>query len=310
MNTEMRHGRYFESGRKLFFGYIPVAELRGTWFQMGRQYGALQKEELVRVLRFAEKNPESSGRTGSGISGLKRFDEFYRGMAETCGLSFEQLRTVCSLEPVRRKPSDGGDPSACAVWGGKTPDGKVLLGRNYDSLPEFAEILDTLVLTVFHPADGANAVAMFNWTGCLYLTAGMNETGLSLNLGDGAFADAESGRIRTGWLLWEFLLNGNDLAALRRGFAACRPDASCLVGSADKNRAEIIDWRADEPSEASGAAPNADFPACAEKYKTDRTLFQIAAVPAEQSWYVKLKGQPEWTEIPLMNLLKGNGELA
>ena len=44
--------------------------------------------------------------------------------------------------------------------------------------------------------------------------------------------------------------------------------------------------------------------------KVSGTLFQIVAEPADQTWHVKLKNQPDWTEIPLMNLLKGNGELA
>ena len=39
------------------------------------------------------------------------------------------------------------------------------------------------------------------------------------------------------------------------------------------------------------------------------TLFQVIAVPAEQKWYVKTKNMDDWAEIPLMNILKGNGEL-
>ena len=44
--------------------------------------------------------------------------------------------------------------------------------------------------------------------------------------------------------------------------------------------------------------------------KVGGTLFQIIAAPQEQTWYVKLKNQPDWSEIRLTNLLKGNGELA
>ena len=380
MGTEIRHDRYFESGRKFYCGNIPVVELRGSWFQMGRQYGALLKDELVRVLRFAEKNPEGFFRIGQlggrGISGLKRFDEFYRGMTETSGLTFEQLRTVCSVELIwldrmtgnLRGVFDGGRCSSLAVWGENTSDGHVLFGRNYDWLPDFTEILDTLVLAVFHPADGANAVAMFNWTGCLYLTTGMNENGLFLELNSGAFADAsvESGRIHNTWLLWEFLLNASDFAALQEGFATCRSAASYLIGAADADRAEVIEWhtrelpkaaphedcllaaanhftspgwtntplaescgeassikrranllaRAQESLEKNGKTGPAEMTAILDKTvdeggaKVAGTLFQIVAAPAAQTWYVKLKNEPGWTEIPLMNLLKGNGELA
>ena len=380
MITAIRHDRYFENGRKFCCGGIPVAELRGSWFQMGRQYGALMREELVRVLRFAEKNPAGFGRIGQlgnrGIAGLKRYDEFYRGMAETSGLTLEQLRTVNSVEIIYldrlngdlKNVFDGGRCSSLAVWGENTPDGSVLFSRNYDWLADFEELLDTLVLAVFHPADGANAVAMFNWAGCLYLTTGMNENGLFLELNSGAFADAGivPGRIHNVWLLWEFLLESNDFAALREQFATCRSTAAYLIGAADPVQAEVFEWHpvrecVTAPHEAGllaaanhftspdwvntplaescGAASSLNRRAyllrCAHEYldenhqiglpelcaimektvaeggaKVNGTLFQIIAAPREQTWYVKLKNQPDWSEIRLTNLLKGTGELA
>ena len=380
MITTIRHDRYFENGRKFYSGAIPVAELRGSWFQMGRQYGALMRDELVRVLRFAEKNPAGFSRIGQlgrrGISGLKRYDELYRGIAETSGLSPEQLRTVNSVELIYldrmtgnlKNVFDGGRCSTLAVWGGNTPDNAVLIGRNYDWLADFEELLDTLVLTVFHPADGANAAAMFNWAGCLYLTTGMNENGLFLELNSGAFADAGvvNGRIHNVWLLWEFLLNSNDFTALREHFATCRSTASYLIGAADPVQAEVFEWHPEHPAaeapheagllaaanhftspgwvntplaESCGVASSLNrrnnLLQCAREYfgrgqkiglsefsailgkdaaeggaKVNGTLFQIIAAPKEQIWYVKLKNQPDWSEIRLMNLLKGTGELA
>ena len=261
MITTIRHDRYFENGRKFFSGGIPAVELRGSWFQMGRQYGALLRDELQRVFRFAQRNPDGFNRVGqlgkSGIAGRKRYDELYRGIAETSGLSLEQLRIVCSVELVYldrmagdlRRTFNGGRCSSIAVWGKNTSDGNVLFARNYDWLPDFEEILDTLVLAVFHPADGANAVAMFNWAGCLYLTTGMNESGLFLELNSGAFADAgvETERIHTIWLLWEFLLDSSDFAALNSSFASCRTAASYLIGASDAKRAEVYEWHTKNP---------------------------------------------------------------
>ena len=380
MITTIRHDRYFENGRKFFSGNIPAVELRGSWFQMGRQYGALMREELVRVLRFAEKNPAGFSRIGQlgsrGIAGLKRYDELYRGMAETSGLTLEQLRTVNSVEIIYldrlngdlKNVFDGGRCSSLAVWGENTPDRGVLFGRNYDWLADFEELLDTLVLAVFHPADGANAVAMFNWAGCLYLTTGMNENGLFLELNSGAFADAMvvNGRIHNVWLLWEFLLDSADFAALREHFATSLAAGTYLIGAADPVRAEVFEWHPVRPcteaphdagllaaanhfispdwvntplAEACGAASSlnrrVNLLRCAREYldrgqkigltelcavmdktiaeggaKVGGTLFQIIAAPKEQTWYVKLKNQADWSEIRLTNLLKGNGELA
>ena len=380
MNAEIRHDRYFENGRKYFCGEIPVAVLRGSWFQMGRQYGALLREELTEVFRFSEKNPEGFRRIGQlghrGISGRKRYDELYRGMAETSGLSLEQLRMVCSVELIYldrmtgslKDVFNGGRCSSFAVWGDHTPDGRVLFGRNYDWLPEFEEMLHTLVLSVFHPSDGANATAAFNWAGCLYITTGMNEKGLFLELNSGAFADAgvEPDRIHNTWLLWEFLLDSDDFSALRESFFSCRAAASYLIGAADAAQAEVFEWHtnqlcalaprengllaaanhftsqgwintplADSCGKASSMQRRSNLLKCAHEYldqgrkiglpemtaildrpaadggaKVNGTLFQIIADPSEQTWHVKLKNQPSWTDIPLMNILKGNGDLA
>ena len=40
----------FEGGRKAQRGSIKVVDLSGSWFEMGRQYGALMKKELEEVL--------------------------------------------------------------------------------------------------------------------------------------------------------------------------------------------------------------------------------------------------------------------
>ncbi|MBO4649334.1 MAG: hypothetical protein J5806_14390 [Lentisphaeria bacterium] len=380
MITEIRHGRYFENARKFYCGAIPAVELRGSWFQMGRQYGALLRDELAEVLRFAQRNPEGFNRVGqlgkNTITGRKRYDELYRGMAETSGLTLEQLRIVNSVELIYldrmagdlRRTFDGGRCSSLAVWGEHTPDGRVLFARNYDWLPDFGELLDTLVLAVFHPADGANAVVMINWAGCLYLTTGMNESGLFLELNSGAFADTGivPERIHTTWLLWEFLLDSNDFSALRSCFATCRSAAAYLIGTADADRAEVFEWPTQEPAKTApheagilAAANHFNSPgwintalagSCGDASSINRranllkcagnelaknrkigpaelaaimdrtvaeggakvagTLFQVIAAPAAQTWYIKRRNDPDWTEIELTNLLKGNGELA
>ena len=174
------------------------------------------------------------------------------------------------------------------------------------------------------------------------------------------------GRIHNVWLLWEFLLDANDFAALREQFATCRSTAAYLIGAADPVRAEVFEWHPVRPcmeaphdagllaaanhfispdwvntplAEACGAASSlnrrANLLRCAREYldrgqkiglpelcaimektvaeggaKVNGTLFQIIAASREQTWYVKLKNQPDWSEIRLANLLKGTGELA
>ena len=104
MKTEIQHGIYFENGRKFYCGGIPVVEVHGSWFQMGRQYGALLRGELEKIHAFAKQAPDGMARVGQlsrgSISGLKRYDELFRGMAETSGFSLEQLRIISSVEVI------------------------------------------------------------------------------------------------------------------------------------------------------------------------------------------------------------------
>ena len=260
MDTTLHHDRYFESGRKFYQGSVPVAVLQGTWYQMGRQYGALMRKELEKVYAFACAHQEgfaNLGRLGvpgdpSSMTGLHRYDELFRGMSETSSLSMEQLRVVNAVEVICLDPVSADlktifDASKCstlAVNGATSATGKTLVGRNYDWLPEFAQIADTLVLSIFHPADGSNAVASFNWCGCMYLTTGMNSRGLYLGLNSGFFADSNVApeRIHNVWMLWEMLLSCDTFSALKRFFNTARGAASYLILGASACESECFQW--------------------------------------------------------------------
>ena len=260
MDTTLRHDRYFESGRKFYQGSVPVVVLHGSWFQMGRQYGALMRDELEKVYAFACKNKADScyrnllgdPETPSSITGLRRYDELFRGMSQTSYLTLEQLRIVNAVEVLCLDQVSSGlqrifDSSRCstlAACADRTYDGKTIVGRNYDWLPEFKEIADTLVLSIFHPADGSNAVASFNWSGCMYLTTGMNNKGLYLGLNSGFFADPvlKTERIHHVWMLWEILCNSDEFAAVRRYFNTTRAAASYLILGASPAETECFQW--------------------------------------------------------------------
>lgn len=271
MNTTVTHGAFSAAGRKFRCGNIPVVELRGTWRQMGRQYGNLMREELAKVYQFAMKNPEGIERVGQlgrngKISGIHRYDELYNGIAETSGFTPEQLAIINSVEVVYldrlvknvRDMFDANRCSSLALWGDYTSNGKLLFGRNYDWLPEFSEILDTLTISVLHPADGSLPVASLNWAGCLYMTTGMNGNGIFLELNSGMYADSRifPERLHNIWLLWEILLNADSLNSVQTALSTFRASASYLIGTGTANCAECFEWHTGENSPNS--APRKD----------------------------------------------------
>jgi hypothetical protein len=139
---------------------------------------------------------------------------------------------------------DASRCSSLAVNGPFTENGNTVIGRNYDWLPEFAEIADTLVLTVLHPADGSNTVASFNWSGCLYMTTGLNSAGVYLGLNSGLFADKNfyPDRIHNVWLLWEMLWNCSDLDTVKLCFNTFRSAAGYIITGASAKKTECFQW--------------------------------------------------------------------
>lgn len=82
----------FERGRKAEKGTIKVVDLSGTWFEMGRQYGALMREELNEVLLFANsiiEYNEGNAHKADDIVKIQtaqtpwRIAQFFKGVAET-----------------------------------------------------------------------------------------------------------------------------------------------------------------------------------------------------------------------------------
>lgn len=258
MNTAFRNDLDFENGRKFYCGEVCVVDLKGSFFQMGRQYGALMRKELEKVYRFASANKSgykyrnTLGGSGTSVCGFRKYDEFFRGMSETSFLSVDQLLTVNAVEVIyldlvssgMRSMFDASRCSSLAVNGALTEHGKSVIGRNYDWIPEFKEIADTLVLTVLHPSDGSNAVASFNWAGCLYMTTGMNSAGIYLGLNSGMFSDGNvcSDRIHNVWMLWEMLWNCSDLETVKRCFNTTRSAAGYLIMAATSRETECFQW--------------------------------------------------------------------
>ncbi len=78
-----------------------------------------------------------------------RISEFFRGAAETSGLTMRQLQAVNAVERI------GGLPkcSAAFCWDGYAA-GPLVIGRNYDYSDAFALLKDDVAVTVYHPSDG------------------------------------------------------------------------------------------------------------------------------------------------------------
>lgn len=91
----------FEQGNKTSMNGLSVVNLHGSWYEMGRQYGALMRDELNEVHLFVESIIEYSygnAEKAESIISVQtaqtpyRVSEFLRGASETSGLTVRQLR--------------------------------------------------------------------------------------------------------------------------------------------------------------------------------------------------------------------------
>ena len=242
-------GKTFENGCKASVNGVCVVSLYGTWYEMGRQYGALMKDELTEVHDFVETIIEYSignAEKADSIVAVQtaqtpfRICEFFRGASETCGLTVEQLQAVNAVERI------GGLPncSAAFCWGSYSA-GPLVVGRNYDYSEAFALLRDGVAVTVYHPADGPLAVATIGYAGEIYAVNGLNEKGIFMELNNGkpsANIKSPDTRITGTTMLFSALFEIDELDDWELFFRTVNCSSSYIINVADKTEARSYEW--------------------------------------------------------------------
>ena len=239
----------FEMGTKAGMNGISVVDLHGTWYEMGRQYGALMKDELAEVYLFVETIIQYSvGNAAKAESIIAaqtaqtpyRISEFMRGAAETSGLTVEQLQAVNAVERI------GGLPKCSAVfcWDDYAA-GPLIIGRNYDYSDAFALLKDDVAVTVYHPADGSLAVATVGYVGEIYAVNGINEKGIFMELNNGkpsANIKSPDARITGTTMLFSALFEIDALEDWDLFFSTVNCSSSYIINVADSRLARSYEW--------------------------------------------------------------------
>ena len=232
---------------------LAVLHLKGTWFEMGKQYGAAMKEPMRRVLEFAEKRAtEASIRylLPHGIPcGVDYLDQFFAGVSAGSGFTMKELVSINGVEvaygeelPRLLSSEAAGKCSALALYGVKTKDGRMIFGRNYDWLPSFTQL--GMVLTVFHPKDSEMSFAMLNYPGCFYLTTGMNSAGVFIELNSGMFASSEMNPkvLHNAWSLWHVLTQARNTDQAIGILKSLPSHSAYIIGVADPGKCASYEW--------------------------------------------------------------------
>ncbi len=242
-------GEEFENGKKVEIGDIKVVNLKGTWREMGRQYGHLMKKELEDLDTFLDliiEANEGNASTARAIVDQQiaqtpyRINQFFEGASETSGFTVDELQIINAVERI------GGLPkcSVAIVWD-EYAKSDLVIGRNYDWSESFALLKDDIAVTVYHPADGALATATIGYVGEIYAVNGLNENGIFLELNNGkptANIKSPDPRITGTTMLFECLFESDELSDMDLFFNTTNCSSSYIINVADENKGQSFEW--------------------------------------------------------------------
>ena len=240
----------FEQGEKFEQGAVQVIDIHGTWHEMGRQYGRLMSTALreiwsVKLQPYMKAHPDKAAVMKKMASRNwqacpYKYRETMAGMAETSGLSLDQINMVNMVERV----SGITQCSALAVWGDYASGGLVY-GRNYDFFPSFGILSKDIVVAVYHPADGSLAVATIGYAGEIYAVNALNEAGMFIELnnaspsGNGKRAPE---RMHATLTLFSMMQDADTMHYLDAFFATTKCNAAYAIGVTDGKTARAYEW--------------------------------------------------------------------
>jgi hypothetical protein len=240
----------FEGGLRYKAETYDVAVLNGSYKEMGRQYGALMKNELQSVYGIIT---ESTGKRGYTIEQLRemgrnlcanqpeRMKAIYAGMAETSGLTKEDAEALYYGAVLYFALPNTTETSCSflAVWGNYTPDGTLIVSRNWDLMDLFSVFDPYYALVIYNPNDGSNSVATLGPAGVRPETL-MNSAGLFIaddNHGGSGGSLAFDNRPELISQFFRFMLDYSTLEQLDAGIMSTRPNSPWIVNTAGPEKA-------------------------------------------------------------------------
>ncbi len=243
--------REFRGGALYRAGVFSVLELSGSYREMGRQYGALLREDLQAFYREAvvgfflgEKgmSPEDLKKTAFAVFGPYplRYRDILAGMAETSGLDLEQhvlLNAVEWYPKIAHLSAGKARCSGIAAWGPYSADGRLVFGRNNDDDPLYRKFSKYLTTAIFKPEDGSLPNAVINYAGAVYAPTGMNSRGLFAEMNAGPWMGFALNRTSIFTEIFSWLQDFASLPEMEKAILSTLPNLASIINAADSESA-------------------------------------------------------------------------
>ena len=248
-SSDNEGGRLYTSPSGSFY----IAELQGTFHQMGRQYGLLLGPQLAEFYQISIVD-FLMGEMGISYNDLVTnsrntydqmphiFRDYLDGVAETSGLSVDQTNIMAgSLLTL----FEGGGCSSVSAWGDYTTDGKTLTGRNLDlptlNLRRFNKYFHVVV---WNPTGYPASVANIDYLGGLFYQTAINSKGIFLELQNGQNSDTTevNGRENTNNILMASLFMHTLSTDVDKWFNTNLPEVGLIMNGSFPDHATIYEW--------------------------------------------------------------------
>jgi len=240
-NSELKYVGGINRGQKYTLGKFPVLILKGSFRDMGRQYGKLLREEIRGL--YARMKTELLDRPGFpaqkseqmardlGSRYPERFRRLLEGVAESSGLGFDKIVLLDNLLLLAQQEDEYFQCSSLAAWGEYTGGKPLVLGRNFDFAPYFKKFEDSLALVVLKPDDGSCPTAVFGYAGQISGVHAFNVRGLGIETNLGQPGDDSQAEDRSSGLLnlTQDMLDAGNFEALKTLAASNRFFAPLLL---------------------------------------------------------------------------------
>lgn len=228
----------FQSGTLNQTLELPVLTLKGTYYEMGLQYGVLLRDQIREVFKLFAVIIDSVPTMESRFSQMEqklpqKYRDELRGIAKGSGLTYRQM-VFLAYGAGRLEPS-------CTVLYANLGD-RVIHGRNFDYDPSF--LGDYPVVVQYNPP-GEQSYTNFGVVSYPGFFNGINQNGISitLNFGAGTYDPAATG-LPMGLQLREILCQSRNLRQAEKLLRNYQTDhIGWILGieSAKENKAAIFD---------------------------------------------------------------------
>lgn len=242
--SSFEDGNLYQTNTTSGSSHFYVLQLKGSFKEMGRQYGYLAKTQLSDLYSETMSMLNDKGIPYSTIESIA--NEYYDvrtiqmkdlmfGMSETSGLSLEAVKIVASM-PIYMLFSC----SAFSAWGDYTTDGGLYFGRNWDlNKGIFANMGKYLTVVVYNPTGASQSVADINFCGSIFPQTCINSKGIMLELNNGSMSSSAvnpSGE-ESIFLFISWLLNSSTLDGLVSNIESITHNGAAILNMCDSSKA-------------------------------------------------------------------------